>query len=423
MASVATRTLSDVGDDELLNIALGVGERDDDSVRQRKYALGYFAMYLGLQRDEQAKALRRLLRMHYRPGNELVGDYKADMLKSDLATDTILFRFDAVTQAVNRCRRYREALLTTLTIDVPRDAGDRTRREVRPVSPETWESLLSQAQREAETGRPSRIRDLAIILLMGECFLKRGQVSALDFPGDVDFKGRRVHVRGTWRPLTDRALAALRHWVKIRPKFTGPLFTRLDRSRNAAKDRERLGPGAINVLTQALARRAGIKEPVRALALKKSALDRAVREGVGPAELQKMTGISRIDAVFAQVRRVKETTDATYPNRKRKTNSVGDCPVTLASPEGLPSVASRAKPRMRVLKPRLSEPEYDVVKALVEAWPDGLIGNQLRKNSGRGGWRGILDDLVEDEDWRAVIHFPKTTRGDKFRLVWPSSQQ
>jgi hypothetical protein len=60
-----------------------------------------------------------------------------------------------------------------------------------------------------------------------------------------------------------------------------------------------------------------------------------------------------------------------------------------------------------VEKEPLTLPQYDVVKALLEAGERGLSKDELDRKSKRGDARKTLKRLAEsDPDWKAVIHFP-----------------
>jgi hypothetical protein len=78
-----------------------------------------------------------------------------------------------------------------------------------------------------------------------------------------------------------------------------------------------------------------------------------------------------------------------------------DCPrVVLPGPGECPTVCGKEKTPLTL-------PQYDVVKALLEAGERGLSKDELDRKSKRGDARKILKRLAEsDADWEAVIHFP-----------------
>lgn len=56
-----------------------------------------------------------------------------------------------------------------------------------------------------------------------------------------------------------------------------------------------------------------------------------------------------------------------------------------------------------VLLPALSELEYEIVRALLEAGASGLSGPNLNRHSGRGGARNALYELAKKPGWNDVI--------------------
>lgn len=89
-----------------------------------------------------------------------------------------------------------------------------------------------------------------------------------------------------------------------------------------------------------------------------------------------------------------------------------DSPVVLQGP-GKPVIVLGHE------KPPLSEGQYPVVEALVQAWPKGLTKDALE--IGRGAARRALKKLVNssDPDWSKVIHLPGKPQSGGYRLVDP----
>jgi hypothetical protein len=83
--------------------------------------------------------------------------------------------------------------------------------------------------------------------------------------------------------------------------------------------------------------------------------------------------------------------------------------VVLQGP-GKPPIVKEKKKRV------LTDPQYNVVQALLEAGEGGLTKDQLEQKSGHSDARGILSRLAKsDPDWGVVIHFPGTT-GGRYRI-------
>jgi hypothetical protein len=65
---------------------------------------------------------------------------------------------------------------------------------------------------------------------------------------------------------------------------------------------------------------------------------------------------------------------------------------------------------------KLTKPQHDVVRALLEAVPTGLTEKDLISKSRHGGARGILRGLAKKSDhWKFVIDFPGVT-GGRYRI-------
>jgi hypothetical protein len=67
-------------------------------------------------------------------------------------------------------------------------------------------------------------------------------------------------------------------------------------------------------------------------------------------------------------------------------------------------------------KRKLTRPQYNVVKALLDAGDDGLTKDELVNKSRHGDARGILKRLADsDSDWKEVIRFAGRT-GGRYRI-------
>jgi hypothetical protein len=90
---------------------------------------------------------------------------------------------------------------------------------------------------------------------------------------------------------------------------------------------------------------------------------------------------------------------------------------TLAVPEERPRVVLRGRDESPLVlgkeKPPLTERQYNVIKALLDAGKHGLSKDKLDERSGHNEARKALRALRDsDADWAAVIHMPgKAGRG------------
>ena len=110
-----------------------------------------------------------------------------------------------------------------------------------------------------ERGDAKAKRDLAIVRLLHDLALRRGEVVSLDVE-DVDLEGGSVSVIGKGRTekvrytIPDPTKAALADWMEARGPEPGPLFT----SFNRAGHRGRLSARAVNYIMEKLGQEIGV---------------------------------------------------------------------------------------------------------------------------------------------------------------------
>ena len=104
-------------------------------------------------------------------------------------------------------------------------------RDTKGPGKEGYRSLLDQAKGSKK--EPKRARDAAILHLLYDMGLRRGEVVSLDLD-DLDLKAGVLVILGKGRtqkePLTlpTETGAVLLSWVHVRGEDPGPLFTNLD---------------------------------------------------------------------------------------------------------------------------------------------------------------------------------------------------
>ena len=120
--------------------------------------------------------------------------------------------------------------------------------------------MLAAAREKA--GTPKGKRDLALVRLMHDLGLRRGEVVALDL-ADVDAEAGTVAVVGKGKSekvnltLNAPTAAALADWVAARGDWPGALFVRLDRAAGPGPP-GRLDAGNVARVSHGLGRRAGV---------------------------------------------------------------------------------------------------------------------------------------------------------------------
>ena len=138
--------------------------------------------------------------------------------------------------------------------------------------------MLVAAKERAST--PNGKRDLALLRLMHDLALRRGEVVALDRE-DLDLEAGTVAVLGKGKaekvPITLNAptAAALAEWVAVRGDGPGGLFTRLDHAADPGRP-GRLDAGSVARIAHALGRKAGVARGTHPHGLRHQGITRAL---------------------------------------------------------------------------------------------------------------------------------------------------
>jgi integrase/recombinase XerC len=231
-----------------------------------------FAKFVGTPSAGDAAEL--LLSLANGDANALALGYRAHMVDRGLKAATIGRRLAALRSLVKLARTLGR-IVWTLDVESPKAEPYRDTTGPGDVG---WRSMLDVAKRAAETGEPKGLRYLALLRLLHDLGLRRGEAVALDLV-DLDLiegtvsvvgKGRSGAVRLTLPNPTRDALA---HWTEARGSESGPLFVRLDR---AAARPTRLTGTAVFKIIRDLGQRAGLGRPTRPHALRHQAITQAL---------------------------------------------------------------------------------------------------------------------------------------------------
>lgn len=222
--------------------------RSPATLRGYSQSLADFARWLGV--PTPADAARRLLEGGPGPANATVGRYRASMLDRGLAPATINLRLSALRAMLGLARRVG---MVTWTLDVD-GVRAQTYRDTRGPGLDAVRAIL--AATSPVDPLPRDVRDHAMIRLMFDLGLRRGEVQSLDLE-HVDLAAGRLLVLGkgtrerTAVDLAPATAAALRAWISARGAAAGPLFTR-----DGSDDRIALG--GINVVLARVGAAAGV---------------------------------------------------------------------------------------------------------------------------------------------------------------------
>lgn len=179
----------------------------------------FFAAFLG--EPSATSAMSRLLALSGGEGNALLLDYRTHMVDAKLAPSTINRRLSAIRSAAKLAR----------TIGFsnwdPEVAGLKAQayRDTTGPGLEGTRTMIEIALTNTHPG--IAVRDVALIRLMFDLALRRGECVSLDLE-DIDLAGKRIWILGKGRKqkeartLPERTAAALTAWLGERAKYAAP---------------------------------------------------------------------------------------------------------------------------------------------------------------------------------------------------------
>ena len=193
-------------------------------------------------------------------------NYKADMVDRNLKSATIARRLAAL-RSVVKVAKTLGIVTWTLAVENPRVQAY---RDTKGPGAEGWQAMLQFATEAAATGRKRGLRNLAVIRLLHDLGLRRGELAALRL-ADVELtqgaawvevigKGQTQSIRLT---LPEPTREALVHWVGRRGRRPGPLFQRLTDS-------------GVYQVVHGLSLKAGLPRATRPHGLRHEAITRAL---------------------------------------------------------------------------------------------------------------------------------------------------
>lgn len=198
------------------------------------------------------EAANRLLSGSHGEANGAALAYKAHMTETGLQAATINRRLAALRSLVKLANTLGMVSWTLSVENVKAQAY----RDTRGPGRAGFKAMLAGA--ETQRG-PKALRDVALLRLLHDVGLRRGEVVGLDL-ADVDLAGDRVFILGKARsqkePITLPAptKAALVAWLEVRGSEAGPLFVNFDR----AKKGGRLTGAAVYYIVGELGTEAGL---------------------------------------------------------------------------------------------------------------------------------------------------------------------
>jgi integrase/recombinase XerC len=262
-------------------IAAFLAGRSERTLLAYRRDLEDFRAFVGAA--DAGEASDRLVRAAHGEANALALAYRAHMMERGLHAATVNRRLAALRSMVKLANRL-GVVPWRLEVEGARSAPY---RDTRGPGREAYRALLAAAQ--ARPGAKG-LRDVAIVRLLHDVALRRGELVRLDME-DVDLAAARLLVLGKARtqkePITLPApTAALAGWVAARGAAPGPLFGNFDR---AGKGPGRLTGAAVYAIVRSLGAAAGVN--VRPHGLRHLAITTAL-DGTG-GDVRKVQRFSR----------------------------------------------------------------------------------------------------------------------------------
>ena len=262
-------------------VAAFLAGRRKATLRAYRQDLDDFRQFLGAA--SVAGVAAELLGSQPGAANETVLRYRAHLIDRGLAPATVNRRLAAIRSLVKLARTLG---MVAWHLEVP---GVRAEpyRDTRGPGVGGFEALMKAARGR----RPKAIRDRAILRLLYDLALRRGELCALSLH-DVDVKAATIAVvaKGRWGAsiltLPGQTVAALRQWLRARRLTPAanraedpggrPLFVGLNKAGNG---HGRLTGSAIYEIVRTYGRLAGLPGKVRPHGLRHAAITAAIKLG------------------------------------------------------------------------------------------------------------------------------------------------
>lgn len=247
----ASLPASRVGETDIVRAFLA--GRNERTQRAYQADLDNFSTWLGV--PDAAKAAAYLFSCGLGEANRTVLSYRAELVERGLSNSTINRRLAAIRSMVKLARTLG---VVPWTLEIPSLRGEPC-RDTRGPGVANVRAILGNLKDRKD---PKGIRDVAIIRLLYDLGLRRGEVTALDVE-DMDLEAGTLDVMGKGRTqketltIPEATRAALADWMGVHGESSGPLFYNFNRSQKGA--RSRITGTGFYLVVRALGEKMGIK--------------------------------------------------------------------------------------------------------------------------------------------------------------------
>jgi integrase/recombinase XerC len=231
--------------------------------------LKVFSIFLAVETVEEALLI--LFSSDHGRANFLILKYKSYLKEKDLQPTTINRRLSAIRSVVGLAN-----LVGFISWKLQiKNETVHSYRDTRGPGKRIFMLMLKECENQKP---PIGIRNAAILRLLYDLALRRGEVAKLDIE-DLDFGEKRLSILGKGRTqneyltLPEPTILVLKNWLNIYPRSSGPLFVNFSRSRSS---NERLSPTGIYKIVSQIGQRLGLK--IRPHGLRHTAITEACKE-------------------------------------------------------------------------------------------------------------------------------------------------
>jgi integrase/recombinase XerC len=197
--------------------------RNPNTMHAYRKDLETLAAFLGVETAE--RAIGRIVSLSAGEANGLALRYRHTMVEQKLAPATVNRRLASMRTFVKLARMLG---MITWTLEVE-GVDSVPYRDTRGPGEEAVASMLD---RLAARGDAKGVRDAAILRLLHDRVLRRGEVCSLDRDHYDPVRGLSILGKGRsareWVSLPKDAKAAVEAWLELRGNYPGPLFIALD---------------------------------------------------------------------------------------------------------------------------------------------------------------------------------------------------
>lgn len=241
--------------------------RNKNTITSYRYDLEDFRAFLGASSIDDASKI--LLSKGPGEANGLALAYKTNLIERGLQAATVNRRLAALRSLVKLARTLG---LTLYTLSVE-NMKSQPYRDTKGPGKEGYRAMLEQA---GKAKKPKAIRDHAILHLLYDLGLRRGEVVSLNL-ADLDLMAGNLSILGKGRTqresltIPEVTKKTLAEWLKIRGNDQGPLFTNFNPAGNKSV---RLSGDGLYKIIRELGKKVGIK--ARPMGLRHSAITSAL---------------------------------------------------------------------------------------------------------------------------------------------------